>query len=32
MSDMVYNGIAYGAKRLVQRDFLAGMTLAKPTH
>ena len=31
-SDMVYNGIAYEVKRLVQRDLLAGMTLAKPMH
>ena len=30
--DMVYNGIAYEFKRLAQRDLLAGMTLAKPTH
>ena len=30
--DMVYNGIAYEVKRFAQRDLLAGMTLATPTH
>ena len=28
---MVYNGIAYVVKRLAQRDFFAGMTLARST-
>lgn len=28
--DMVYNGIAYGIKRLFQRDLLELMALTKP--